>query len=302
MSEAYTWLKFKLRTSTAWLSLPLMTRGLGDELLRYVDPRTGVIELPGGNLEEKIEALWRVTAAHPKERRTATKHLERLLERGTIAEHGEGIWFPRFAEHQGRPADGPTLSARSAHENDIQRALSGQKEATENALSAGKDGSECPGRALSASSDRDMSAKSLDPDSTEKRREEERREEKRRDPTLDSFKEPRDDVQELHTLWKRTFGYHGHKLGGVTTAEYRMLADAIEREGLAHCLLVTKHAPQDGMVTGKQDDRGRKHDSIRYLFDNRDAFHRILRDAQKREGKGHGRRSLAEIHEEARNR
>lgn len=107
------------------------------------------------------------------------------------------------------------------------------------------------------------------------------------DAFLNSFrKQPtwkRPDVIELHADWRKHFGRDGHRLvvnGDTSDAE--TLAGCIDANGLPDCKLVGRYAKFDGMVSGRDDNKV-KHESIRYIFGNNDAFSRILRDAKKRE-------------------
>lgn len=111
---------------------------------------------------------------------------------------------------------------------------------------------------------------------------------RRPDPFAQSFEQPREDVARVHAQWQRTFGLKNHALGGPSTVDYRCIADAIDTHGEPACLLVLRHARSDGMVNGKQDEKNVKHESIRYIFGNADAFARIHRDGAEREGRGRG--------------
>jgi hypothetical protein len=118
-----------------------------------------------------------------------------------------------------------------------------------------------------------------------------------RDPMQPAAARP--DVLELHAAWKDACGFPQHRFRGAYDADAGTLADAIQAYGLADCLLVAEQAPSDGMVSGKADERGRKHDTIRYIFGNADAFHRILRTAQEARGKVRQKRTAAELVREA---
>jgi hypothetical protein len=100
----------------------------------------------------------------------------------------------------------------------------------------------------------------------------------------------REDVCRLHAAWQATFGLHGHKLKHAGDLDAQALADALDEHGEAACLLVLKHAPDDGMVSGRDDEKRVKHESIRYIFENSQTFARILRAAQQAE---RGSRSVA---------
>jgi hypothetical protein len=83
--------------------------------------------------------------------------------------------------------------------------------------------------------------------------------------------------------WKLAFNRSGATFRGPFDEDAHRIAGAIDAHSLADCLLVAKHAPDDDKVSGRNDERGEKHESIRYIFANEDAFSRILRLAQKRE-------------------
>ena len=106
-----------------------------------------------------------------------------------------------------------------------------------------------------------------------------------RDPMGDHYagRRPsqRSDVRTLHEAWKKRFGFDGHKLEPGNLAEADILAQAIDARGLDECLLILEFAPQDGMVSGKADEKGEPHESITYIFGNQHAVARILRLAKK---------------------
>jgi hypothetical protein len=110
----------------------------------------------------------------------------------------------------------------------------------------------------------------------------------------------RRDVVELHEAWKGACGFPNHRFRSGWDPDARTLVEAIDAHGLEDCLLVAKYAPNDGMVNGRKDEHGKKHDTIRYVFGNADAFHRILRDAQNAEGKSHSKSSAHDAIERAR--
>lgn len=118
-----------------------------------------------------------------------------------------------------------------------------------------------------------------------------------RDPLVPAADHP--GVTELHAAWKDSCGYPSHKFRGAFDNDAGILADAIRAYGLDDCLAVARFAPNDGMVSGKRDEHGRKHDTIRYIFGNTDAFNRILRAAKEREGTQQRKRSAAEVVAEA---
>lgn len=112
---------------------------------------------------------------------------------------------------------------------------------------------------------------------------------KPRDRFGESFRRsPRDreDVLALFDDWKSLFGFPEARLCvGIWNADAETLAEAIDAYGLQVCRLVLKHAPNDGKVSGRDDERKEKHESIAYIFGNQNAFQRILRDARAAEGR-----------------
>jgi hypothetical protein len=99
----------------------------------------------------------------------------------------------------------------------------------------------------------------------------------------------RPDVLALFGKFCELYGFAGAVLGlGVYNTDAETLAECIDARGMADCELVLKHSPTDGMVSGRDDERKQKHQTIRYIFGNQDAFNRILRAAREAERKGSG--------------
>lgn len=102
-----------------------------------------------------------------------------------------------------------------------------------------------------------------------------------------SFKQPaaqRADVLELHAEWRKQFGRGNTPLVvGSNHENAEILADAVDAYGVADCLLVARNAKHDGMVSGRTDEQGAKHESIAYIFGKSETFTRILRDGKARE-------------------
>jgi hypothetical protein len=94
----------------------------------------------------------------------------------------------------------------------------------------------------------------------------------------------RADVLELFELWKQTFGFAEAVLGlGTYNLDAETLAAAIDALDLEACKLVLRHAPNDGMVSGRDDEHDAKHETIAYIFGKQTTLNRILRDARKAE-------------------
>jgi hypothetical protein len=95
----------------------------------------------------------------------------------------------------------------------------------------------------------------------------------------------RPDVQRVHEAWKLAFGRSGAVFRGPFDEDAYTISGAIDAHGEADCLLVAKHAPEDGMVSGRDDKNSVKHPSIRYIFGNEETFSRILSQVHEREAK-----------------
>jgi hypothetical protein len=93
----------------------------------------------------------------------------------------------------------------------------------------------------------------------------------------------RPDVLRVHAAWKFAFGYDRHRFRGYADPEALIVATAIDVHSEAECMLVLAHAPADGMVSGRDDQRKTKHESLGYIFGNEQTFARILRAAQAAE-------------------
>lgn len=127
----------------------------------------------------------------------------------------------------------------------------------------------------------------------------------RRDPMSESLAggpTGRQDVLDVHAVWKVSVGKPQHRFrvsGAAYDIDAQTIAEAIDTYGLEACLAVAKHATHDGMVNGKLDDKRTKHDSIRYIFGNNDAFNRILKSSQEASGNANRKRNPSEIVAEA---
>lgn len=105
------------------------------------------------------------------------------------------------------------------------------------------------------------------------------------DPMGDSLRgksaHQRADVLRVHARWQTIFGLNGHRFRGYGDLDAQAVAEAIDSSSLETCLRVLEFAPKDGMVSGRDDERRVKHDSLRYIFGNAQAFARILRAADE---------------------
>lgn len=90
----------------------------------------------------------------------------------------------------------------------------------------------------------------------------------------------RDDVQRVHRERLRVFNL-GPKTALVVahnTDDADRIAAAIDAHGEADVMAMLRYAPSDPMVSGRADDKGLKHESIRYLFGEN--LSRLIRDAK----------------------
>ena len=69
-------------------------------------------------------------------------------------------------------------------------------------------------------------------------------------------------------------------------ADADAIAAGIDAHGEADIVSMLRHAPDDAMVSGRADDKGVKHESIRYLFGENLA--RLIRDAKAKTTKRRG--------------
>lgn len=93
----------------------------------------------------------------------------------------------------------------------------------------------------------------------------------------------RPDVLRIHAAFQKRFGFTGHKFRGYGDLDAAAVAEALDLHGEPVCLRVLEFAPSDGMVSGRDDEKRVKHDSLRYIFGNAQAFARILRAADEAE-------------------
>lgn len=102
------WLRLYRLRSSRFEALSVFTRGLAAELMVKTD-NDGCLRLGGPD----EGALWRYIGAHPRERRTLSKHLKILVENGTIEATEYGWRFPSFGKLQ--PSKTDTGRARGVH-------------------------------------------------------------------------------------------------------------------------------------------------------------------------------------------
>ena len=121
---------------------------------------------------------------------------------------------------------------------------------------------------------------------------------RRRDLLADSLRGgagARPDVQEVHAVWRQAVDKPNHRFRGTSDFDAATIAEAVDTYTLADCLTVARWCLNDGMVSGKTDERRKKHDSIRYIFGNNDAFNRILEAAKKHTGESRRKRNPSEL-------
>jgi len=113
----------------------------------------------------------------------------------------------------------------------------------------------------------------------------------------------RPDVVRVFRAFVEAVGQPNRKLRrpGYECPDAAALVEALDTYGLEDCLAVAREAPRDGMVNGSDDDKRQRHDSVRYVFGNPDAFARILRASKERlePRSRHGGKTIAQITAEA---
>jgi hypothetical protein len=94
----------------------------------------------------------------------------------------------------------------------------------------------------------------------------------------------REDVKRVRDAWRIRFGIPSHRFRDPVDQDAEAVATAIDSYGEPACLLVLEFCQDDGMVSGREDERRMKHESMGYIFGNNNAFTRMLRHAEKRKG------------------
>ena len=108
------WRKLYRTLPPSWLMLPLSARGLGDEMIKYVDD-DGLFAIKKGRA--MVEEVCRIMSAHPKERRRVGEDLADLLEDGYLVKTEEGLKIRNFVEAQGA-SSGAKRTARWRHKRE----------------------------------------------------------------------------------------------------------------------------------------------------------------------------------------
>lgn len=101
----------------------------------------------------------------------------------------------------------------------------------------------------------------------------------------------RADVLRVWEAFKRALAFPRNTklgLGRPWDPDAQRIADAIDAYDEATCVAVAAEAPFDGMVNGTQDERGVKHDTVAYVFENPNTFSRLLRAAEAKKKRNSG--------------
>jgi hypothetical protein len=270
--EDEDYVRFYTRDTVSWMALGWEGQTVLALMLHGKFDRSGVFDCDGHTPSHAVTLVTRL----PED--VAERGLKRLLESKTWVHRDGKIIWPKFIEAQTcRRSD--RLRQRESRENR-------KKEALGQPVTPGDIRHTASHTSQSVTPSRAEPSRAEDPPTplppvTPKRA----------DPLADSLtgNDPasRADVRELHADWCAAFGRDGARLrAGWGGADAQILADCIDAHGLADCKLVAKHAPNDGMVSGRDDERRVKHERIAYIFGNEDAFSRILRDAKKNSATG----------------
>lgn len=269
--EDEDYVRFYTRDTVSWMALGWEGQAVLSLMLHGKFDRAGVFDCDGHTASHAVTLVTRL----PEE--VAAAGLKRLLDSKTWVHRDGKIIWPKFIEAQTcRRSD--RVRQRESRENR-------KKEALGQPVTAGDIGHTESHASQSVTPSRAEPSRAEDPPTplppvTPKPA----------DPMADSMRgtgpAARADVQELHADWRESFGRTGAKLRvGWGSDDAKILADCIDAHGLDDCKLVAKHAPSDGMVSGRTDEHKQPHESIRYIFGTEETFSRILRDAKKSERK-----------------
>ncbi len=239
------WRKLLSDPPSAWVRLPMLTRGVGDEVLRAVDAN-GEIDLGD---EPTAVVVCRLAAAHPRERRRVAEAIEELIAAG-------------FLRLDSRPTGRalcvqlPDLSlARSGREADVKRTRS-QPEADVKLTRTGRE--------VEGNSTEPLKS----PPVEEKRVEEKRRDIEPPNPLAPSaLPASRADVGLVFEFWKAQLGHPKAKLD---RKREQVIKRAIASHGVESCKLAITGYAGDPFTLG-QNDRHKRFDDIELLL--RDAQH-----------------------------
>lgn len=117
-----SWRKLYRTLPPSWLMLPLFARGLGDEMLKYVDD-TGLFALPPG--EPVDEAVARIMCAHKSERKQIKPLLEALVLDGYLVRTAKGLVIRNFVVAQGRTPSANRMAAKRERDRNGSKAGDG---------------------------------------------------------------------------------------------------------------------------------------------------------------------------------
>lgn len=263
-----TWRKLLSDPPSSWMRLPMITRGIGDEILRAVDA-SGEIDC---GAEAPSVVVCRLAAAHPRERRRIVEGVDELIAAGFLSitdRDGSAILavvMPDLSLARGAPKAAPKRT-RSEREADVNPARSGRE-----------------ADAKLTRSQREVELKPAEPfDSgpVEEKRTEQKRTEQITPSPLDARalppeaapstpapRAPRADVVDVFEHWRAKLGKGAAaKLDRKREARIRWALDTYGVDAVKRCI--------DGYAgdpwTLGQNDRGKRFDDIE-LF---------LRDAQR---------------------
>lgn len=88
------WRKLASDPTPEWQQLPILTRGVADEIMRRLDPENGIDCSDG---VDPHEAVCMVTGAHPRERRRVREAIDELVRGRWLVLHGRR-WLAFFPD------------------------------------------------------------------------------------------------------------------------------------------------------------------------------------------------------------
>jgi hypothetical protein len=273
--EDEDYVRYYTRDTVSWMALGWEGQTVLALMLHGKFDRSGVFDCDGHTPSHAVTLVTRI----PEE--VVAVGLKRLLDSKTwVHREGKLVW-PKF------------VAAQNCRRSDKARQRESREKRRSDAMGEGVTPGDVPSQPVTSGH---TPSQPVTPSLAEQSRAEDPPTPllpvtpKRADPMADSMRgaDPasRADVKELHGDWAASFGRTGAKLRvGWGSDDAKILADCIDAHGLPDCKLVAKHAPSDGMVSGRLDEKKQPHESIRYIFGTEETFSRVLRDAKKQEGK-----------------
>lgn len=279
---SFVWRKLLSNPPPDWQRLPLLTRGVGNEILRALDAE-GEIEC---GTEDPMAVVCRVTAAHPKERRRVREAVEELVAEGWLTIDvvgGRSVirgHLPDLATRKRKAT--PRAPETPPTGTDGARSVSGT--CAEDARSVRGEG---PERALSVPGNAPNSAESLNTGPVEEKREEEKREEEiTPTPTPPLVLVPDEPESEAPAPVREVFDYWCSVMSKTAATKLdrvrrRRIEWAIKHYGVVAAKQAIDGCARTDFNMGREPGKPAKHNDVELIFRTASNFERF-RDAGQR--------------------